>query len=201
MTSSFAVFKEIIKETRNSSSLYSYLQNVVHPPYDYSDLLRWQWAQSVSALDKLIHDLVRVGMLEIFQGNRAPTSKFLTFPVSLQTHEQMRRTPNLSYSILEQEIVRKHSFLAFQDPDKIADALAYIWAEPHKWAVLAQHFGMTESAIRVQVKNISIRRNQIVHEGDYSSNLLQRQSIVASDVEDVLTFVSSLGEAIYNEVK
>ena len=55
MTSSFAVFKEIIKETRNSSSLYSYLQNVVHPPYDYSDLLRWQWAQSVSALDKLIH--------------------------------------------------------------------------------------------------------------------------------------------------
>lgn len=26
MTSSFAVFKEIIKETRNSSSLYSYLQ-------------------------------------------------------------------------------------------------------------------------------------------------------------------------------
>lgn len=34
MTSSFAVFKEIIKETRNSSSLYSYLQNVVHPPYD-----------------------------------------------------------------------------------------------------------------------------------------------------------------------
>lgn len=101
MTSSFAVFKEIIKETRNSSSLYSYLQNVVHPPYDYSDLLRWQWAQSVSALDKLIHDLVRVGMLEIFQGNRAPTSKFLTFPVSLQTHEQMRRMPNLSYSILE----------------------------------------------------------------------------------------------------
>lgn len=200
MTSSFAVFKEIIKETRNSSSLYSYLQNVVHPPYDYSDLLRWQWAQSVSALDKLIHDLVRVGMLEIFQGNRAPTSKFLTFPVSLQTHEQMRRTPNLSYSILEQEIVRKHSFLAFQDPDKIADALAYIWAEPHKWAVLAQHFGMTESAIRVQVKNISIRRNQIVHEGDYSSNLLQRQSIVASDVEDVLTFVSSLGEAIYNVI-
>lgn len=34
MTSSFAVFKEIIKETRNSSSLYSYLQNVVRPPYE-----------------------------------------------------------------------------------------------------------------------------------------------------------------------
>lgn len=57
-------------------------------------------------------------MLEIFQGNRAPTSKFLTFPVSLQTHEQMRRTPNLSYSILEQEIVRKHSFWLFKTRTK-----------------------------------------------------------------------------------
>ena len=201
MTNSFCVFKDIIEETRNSSNLYSYLQNVVRPPYDYSDLLRWQWAQSVSALDKLIHDLVRVGMLEVFQGNRTPTPKFLTFTISLQTHDQMCQTPQLSYSILEQEIVRKHSFLAFQDPDKISDALAYIWPEPHKWAVLAQRLGMTESTMRVQIKNISIRRSQIVHEGDYSSNLLQRQPIEASDVEDVLTFISNLGEAIYNEVK
>lgn len=102
MTSSFCIFKDIINETRNSSSLYNYLQNVVRPPYDYTDLLRWQWAQSVSALDKLIHDLVRVGMLETFQGKRPPTSKFLAFPLSLQTHDQMCHTPHLSYSILLQ---------------------------------------------------------------------------------------------------
>ena len=54
--------------------LYDYLDNIVKPPYDYSDLLRWQWAQSVSALDKLIHDLIRIGMVQTYQGLRTPTA-------------------------------------------------------------------------------------------------------------------------------
>ena len=36
-------------------------------PEDYSDLLRWEYVASVSALDKLTHDLLRVGMLQIFE--------------------------------------------------------------------------------------------------------------------------------------
>lgn len=201
MTNSFSVFTAIINDTRNSNNLYSYLQNVVRPPYDYSDLLRWQWAQGVSALDKLIHDLVRVGMLEIFQGRRPATPKYFNFPISMQVHEQMRQTPDLSYSIFEQAIVHRNSYLAFQDPDKISDALSYIWPEPHKWSVIADRLGMAEATARAQMKNISIRRNQIVHEGDYSSNLLQRQPIEAIDSTDVLNFISTLGETIYNEVK
>ena len=76
MTNSYLTFEAIMEDTKNSSSLYYYLKNYVRPPYDCSDILRWQWAQSVSALDKLIHDLVRVGMLEIFQGNRAITTPY-----------------------------------------------------------------------------------------------------------------------------
>jgi len=201
MIGSFNVFNSIITDTRNSGVLYNYLNIVVHPPYDYSDLLRWQWAQSVSALDKLIHDLVRIGMLEIFQRLRPITPKFSAFTISIQSHMQMVGNYNIAYNIFEQQIIHKHGFLSFQDPDKISDALSHIWTEPHKWAVLATQIGTTEPLIRTQLKNISIRRNQIVHEGDYSSNLLQRQPIFESDVIDVLDFISSIGEVIYNAVK
>jgi hypothetical protein len=200
VTNSYLTFEAIMEDTKNSSSLYYYLKNYVRPPYDCSDILRWQWAQSVSALDKLIHDLVRVGMLEIFQGNRAITAKFLEFQIPFQVHSQMCENPTIAYSILEREIVRKHSFLAFQEPNKISDALAYIWDEPHKWTVLAQALNISEPKIKTQLKNISIRRNQIVHEGDYSSNLLQRQTIDENDVAKVLNFILDLGEAIYNLV-
>ena len=55
--------------------------------------------------------------------------------------------------------------------------------------------------IATMLKNISIRRNQIVHEGDYSNALLQRQAITHTDTSDVVDFIFSLGTTIYNLVK
>jgi len=45
-------------------------------PYD--DLLRSQVVYAVSAFDKLIHDLVRIGMVQIFSGARPATAKYLS---------------------------------------------------------------------------------------------------------------------------
>ena len=201
MNNSFHVFQSIIADTQNAGILYHHLKNVLRPPYDYSDLLRWQWAQSVSALDKLIHDIVRIGMLEIFRGQRQPTPKYVTFQISLALHDQMRQTPQESVSLLEREIMQKHSTLAFQQPEKIADALSFIWTEKYKWQVLARRLHMDENEAKTRMKNISIRRNQIVHEGDYSNSLLHRQPITEEDTQDVLEFIANLGEAIYNEIK
>ena len=130
-----------------------------------------------------------------------PTQKYLTFQISLQLYAQINTEPTLAYTLLEQEIVRRHGFLAFQTPENIGDALSYIWAEPHKWQVLSNHLQMNESDVRTQLKSISIRRNQIVHEGDYSSSLLQRQAITEQDTEAVMKFISDLAEAIYEEIK
>ena len=65
MTNAFHCFQTLMQDTRNSSVLYDYLHDVVKPPYDYSDLLRWQWAQSVSALDKLILDPSKDSLIPI----------------------------------------------------------------------------------------------------------------------------------------
>lgn len=198
MKNSYAVFQLILHDTENAAVVYSYLKNTVCPPFDYSDLLRWQWAQGVSALDKFIHDIVRAGMLEIYMGKREATPRWSSFPISIELHQQMQDNPAGACMLLESEILRKHSFLSFQDPDKIAEALSFIWNEPHKWQVLSAKMGMDEKFVRTYLKNISIRRNQIVHEGDYSSLHLQRQLISEQDTKAVLDFISKLAEAIFN---
>ena len=76
MNNAHNVFIKIINDTRQTIVLYDCFYQVMNPPCDYSDLLRWQWVQSVSALDKLIHDLVKIGICQAFKGTRNQTSKF-----------------------------------------------------------------------------------------------------------------------------
>ena len=201
MNASFGRFKRIIQDTRNTFALYDYLRNIVKPPYDYSDLLRWQWAQAVSALDKLIHDLIRVGMCDIFVGKRSSTAKFAGFFVTMEVYDLMKNEPALSENTIEQFVILKNKTCSYQDPDKIADGLSYIWGENHKWRRISEIMGMDERTVKTELKNISIRRNQIVHEGDYHLNFDNRQTIEKEDVEEVLNFIEAVGHAIFLSVK
>ena len=201
MNASYKKFQQIIVDTKNSGAVYSYLLNVVKPPYDYSDILRWQLAQTVSALDKLVHDLVRVGMLEIYQGRRDSTAKFESFGITLDILNNIKSNPSQEISYIEKQIFMVNGFKAFQDPDKISESLALIWKENHKWEKIAAVLGDNPTTVRSQLKNIVIRRNQIVHEGDYNGYLTTREGIDESDVTSVLSFIEKLGEAIFNCVK
>ena len=51
------------------------------------------------------------------------------------------------------------------------------------------------------LKNIVIRRNQIVHEGDYTDILMKRQDIYSQDIIDIREYILKLGKAIYDCVK
>lgn len=201
MQRAYNLFEKILKDTETAQALYTYLDTIVKPPLDYTDLLRWQWAQAVSALDKLIHDFVRIGMVNIFEGTRTITDKYKTFTINIETYNQLKNNITTAVSIFEQQISLKNGFFAFQDPQKISDALSYIWNENHKWQKIAQNMNQDESLVKTTLKNIVIRRNQIVHEGDYSDILLQRQEICQKDVLDVITFVKNLAQSIYDLVK
>ena len=198
MTNAKAVFRAIIDQTNISKGLYNYLSEQ-KVPIDASDLLRWQWVVAISALDKYIHDIVRIGMVQEFLGTRPKTDKYYTFRIDLRNYSNLSgsTTPVIEF---EQEIIRQHSFLAFQHPDKISDALSYIWTERKKWDVISQHMStpITSEDLKIKLNNIVVRRNQIVHEGDcFTPTLpLQQQIINKTDVDDVITFISELVEAI-----
>lgn len=198
MNSAINTFHALMNQGTMSKGIYIYLDtNKV--PMDISDLLRWQWVLSVSALDRYVHDIVRIGMLEIFEGRRNPTAKYKSFRIDLNNFNSIieSTTPVIEF---EKEIIRQHSFLAFQYPEKIADALSYIWNEQNKWDVICSNMttDISSSNLRTKLKNIITRRNQIVHEGDcfFANSPLHQQPITILDTDDVNKFITELANAI-----
>lgn len=199
MTNALHVFQELMNQTQLSDGLYTYLDEK-RVPIDATDLLRWEWVLAVSALDKYIHDIVRIGMMHQFLGQRSVTEKYNSFRIDMRKYVALSASPT-PQMVFESEIIRQHNYLAFQSPDKISDALSYIWTEQHKWDVISSRMATPISSrdLKTKLNNIVVRRNQIVHEGDcFSSNLpLQKQQINKSDVSDVICFITELVNAIH----
>lgn len=194
-------FVKLVEETENVYAIYRFLTQKEKVPLDISDLLRWQWVQYVSALDKVVHDLVRIGMIDIFEGRRQRTDKYNTFQIDIQTYQNIHDGRVDASIAFENIIIQKHNFLAFQAPSKISDALAYISKEPDKWKRISGLMGMSKEQCTTYLKNVVIRRNQIVHEGDYTDILSRRQDIFEQDVLDIKEFILKLGKAIYDVAK
>jgi len=202
MLSALTEFDSSIRRVRELEALYHHLKNILQLPNDLSDLLRSEIVYSVSALDKLIHELVRIGMIEIYCNRRSPTNKYNNFAISLQTERNISTTSIQPPEYwVEQEIVNKHKQLSFQDPQNIADALSLIWNENHKWQKIAIRIGQDPRTLKTQLKNIVNRRNQIVHESDIDIILGTKNRITESDTKLIVDFIELLGKAIYEEVK
>ena len=103
--------------------------------------------------------------------------------------------------ILEDIVVDNHKHLSFQDPEKISQVLSLIWHETHKWHRIANSLLTDENSLKIELKNIVIRRNQIVHEADVDLFTGSIQSINSTDVLNSVNFIYNLGIAIYSIVK
>jgi len=202
MQRAFDQFKDNMKYVKELDALFVHLKGTLHLPNDLTDILRAEWVYSVSAMDKLVHELVRIGMIEAFQGRRNQTNKFKSFGITTDTLMSglFATVPPPEYWF-EQAIIERHKILAFQMPDKIADALSLIWDEPHKWQKLSAVTGIPKDDLITQLKTIILRRNQIVHEADLDLYTGARNSIDKVDIDSVILFIETLSEAIFNAVK
>lgn len=201
MLNAKAVFHKNIQQVNELGALYDHLSNVVNIPEQFDDLLRSQIVNAVSAFDKLMHDLIRIGMVRIFENNRPPTGKYMGETIAIQ------HLPGLTISAIpppavrfEQIVREKLSTLSFQDPTKIADGLSYIWDEKQKWQQIALGLGMSDSDAKTKLKLIVTRRNAIVHEADLDPVSNQKQSVTRAETTDVADFLLALGNRICNLV-
>lgn len=205
MQNAFNQFENNMKYVKELDTLFLYLRDNLKLPNDLTDILRAEWVYSISALDKLIHDLIKIGMIQSFQGTRPKTQKYLAFNISLETHTSITSSTAMSLPppeyLFEQEVVQRHKKLSFQDPDKIADGLSLIWNEPHKWQILGDALSLTQNDIRTRLKNIISRRNQIVHEADLDLYSENRNSISKSEIDLVVSFIENLSKEIYDAVR
>ena len=196
-------------------SLYDFLKNNQNLPNDLSDLLRAEIVYSISALDKFIHELVKIGMIEAFNGQRIRTSKFEGFTLSAKTLEKVKETaierslnPNrpplpdeLPEYWFEREIVLKHKSVSYQMPTNIGDGLSLIWKEEHKWQKISLLMNINEKDVKTQLETIVARRNQIVHEADLDIQTGLKNNISNVDAKDSVDFIEKLGNAIFDCVK
>ena len=203
-------FTRNFKHIREIDALYKFLQDTLLLSTDLSDLLRAQIVYSVSALDALIHEFIRIGMLLQFQGKRNTTEKFKSFTIT--THSILNIQASIATSpatislpppeyYYELEIVMKNRNNAFQDPEKISDGLSLIWNEKHKWQVIAAQIGSDEQTIKQTLRNIVLRRNQIVHEADNDIQTGLKNKIDYNDVQISTSFIETLGAGLYEVLK
>lgn len=197
MYSSLSKFKQNIVSVRELATLHDYLCGSLKGPFTFDDLLRFQIVYAVSALDKLIHDIVRIGMIGIFTGIRTPTTKYLCEKISLSAYATLSAAtipPKEFY--FEQEIIAKFRFVSFQSPENIADGLSYIWEEKHKWQKIAAAMAMDEDEIRTQLRLVIDRRNKIVHEADVDIASGAKFGVTKTDCEAIVPFLERCGEEI-----
>lgn len=166
-------------------------------PFSYDDLLRSQIVYSVSAFDKLMHDLIRVGMVAIFTSVRAATPKYYSESISIQFHGTLLAATLPPKEVLfEQEIAKKLRVVSYQDPQKVADGLSYIWCEKDKWFKIGQQMGWEPDTAKTKLKLIADRRNAIVHESDMDPISNAKNPISRAECLDVTDFIELCGKSI-----
>jgi hypothetical protein len=163
----------------------------------FDDLLRLHMVQSVSAFDKLIHDIIRIGMVDIFIGKRPETNKYRSESISMEIYGSLSiaTIPPKEY-FFEQAVVKKLGTTSYQAPGNVADGLSYIWDEKYKWNTIAAAIGMNAEDAKKQLHLIVSRRNQIVHEADIELTTGGKRQISKDDCESSVSFMGKLGEAI-----
>lgn len=166
---------------------------------DVSDILRASLVLAVSAFDYFVHELVRLGMLEIQRGVRNETDSFLSFKVSISSVREAFL--DLSrYDWLNQAVREAHSFQTFQQPDKIARAIRLI-SNAKLWEEVSQRIGMTNKSVQAQLSAIVDRRNRIAHEADVDPLMPgQRWSIDEGLVLGAIAFLEGVAGAIFDSV-
>ena len=197
MLNARVLFNANISAAHQAGSLYDYLTVSVTAPLSFDDLLRSQIVYSVSAFDKLIHDLVRIGMVDIFTGSRPATAKYLAESISMQIHSDLvsASIPPKEYAF-EQAIFRKFKTVSFQEPGKVADGLSYVWGEEQKWQKIAGKMGLSDDVARKTLKLIADRRNAIAHEADIDPMTNTKLNITKQECEEITNFLRLCGNAI-----
>lgn len=142
MLTAFNKFLMLIERNRQLADSIYLLKSQVTVTFDLSDVYRTQVVSAFSALDFLIHEIVRIGILEQFEGKRTKTAEYedffnkLNMPENLSTFDEKRVW-------LETEIVRIHSWKSFQQSRKISDALKKILDQEYFWNTIANAFETT----------------------------------------------------------
>lgn len=198
MQKALDIFRKSIGRVEHLAGLYRAMASLTTPAVDSSDLLRAQIVLAVSALDFYVHEVVVLGMIEVYKGIRPSTSAFDRYKISAGA--MMIGHPAGGTTWLEAEIRERHSFLSFQQPDKIADAIR-LFSNLDLWKSVGTELCQDDTAVKSMLKLIVDRRNKVAHEADLDPSYPgARWPIYEGDTDQSRKFISDLVEAIHRTI-
>jgi len=195
MSSHLTEYQRNCDWARGLSALYSTLRPRVTSVLDLSDILRASYVFSVSAFDAFVHDLVLVGMGEMFEGMRRKTDSF--------RHQRRNAADKfgVSRSQLSKEqflfyVRERNALISFQSIRNIANAVRSI-KTTEVWKAVAMKRCIPENTLTGQFEVIIQRRNIIVHQADTMPVLAGvRNPIDVKQVQAGYDFLVELAEDI-----
>jgi len=161
------------------------------------DILRAQFVMIVSALDCYIHDVVKIGILEIYLGQRISSKNTEKYPINLTILQQIENAPNeqTKLAFLENHIQSKNSEDSFQSPQGIEYALKLINIDKI-WTRLSPEMSKQPDDIKKQLALVVDRRNKIAHESDRDNLSGGKTAIDKILVNNTISFIDNLCESI-----
>ncbi|CAK0753833.1 HEPN_RiboL-PSP domain-containing protein [Gammaproteobacteria bacterium] len=195
MNSALQQFRTNLLRARELGTLALAMAKITTSAIDVSDMWRAQIVLGVSALDYLIHELTRIGMIEISKGSRLKTDSFSKFKLPLDAIEHgFNGQPHEMW--LGETVREMHSSFSFQQPDKIADAIRLI-SHAKLWDEVGKELSMPAKEVKLRLGLIVDRRNKIAHESDMDpTNPGFRWPISETMANDSLDFIERIAEAI-----
>jgi len=199
MQSAIDLFRISMARVRDLIAVHNSLKAQASSVLDLSDMLRAALVLAVSALDYYIHEVVRIGMLEIHRGQRPEPPAFSRFQISLGNARAGINAGQNIDSWLEDEIRQRHSYKSFQQPEAIADAIRLI-SDKKLWEEVSTNMSRPAKDIKQQLNRIVDRRNKIAHEADIDPSypIGDRWPIDELLVNEAVDFIEQVVESIHN---
>jgi hypothetical protein len=186
------------------------LQNYDETNHDFS--LRHVWVASVSAFDLYMTELVsEAGLRLIDRTPRILTTNLRQIEVPLGNVLDMDQlSPAERLLFFRQHIFFAIQYRSFYRPEKVSEALSYIWTCPakEKWARILSgmkstggYDNRTEEDIRDELALIGDRRDLIAHSVDIPPGTTERNPVWREDAARVVQFIGDLAGAIDRETE
>lgn len=185
------LFRENIKEITYAFEL---LENTNKETKEY--ILRCQIVSLMSAVDKYIHDIIKYGIIEIFNKSREKTKEYEQFTINMEIVE--RAIKNLeSIDWLEDGILLTNKYKTFMQYGRIMKSLEII-IDKKKLQNIHKNIGTSKKSLENEINNIYKRRNIIAHQSDICDETNSKNDIDYDYVQKSLDLISNFIENIHN---
>lgn len=194
-------FKESLDSIKTLHALHKHLTGLL-PAIDLSEILRAEMVLIVSAFDCFIHDIVRKGLVDIFENQRQGSPKYDNFCIPIHLVKQMLSTENEieRQELLQISIKKVLSKDSYQSPNSIENALQLISVKKI-WSSIKDEMQMSPDDIVRKLSLIINRRNKIAHEADVKNHIdTAKNQIERDDIDDVINFITKLTNSINNQL-